>query len=119
MSIRQCYEGLLPTQKIMKREILLSVFFLIFSLSCFDNQNAKRNLENSKRLKLGMSFRSAIEIMGDPKEVRIIKNNQDFNYNSPQDSIYAFYYESPTGASGGVEFYSDSLIVLEIFNDLD
>lgn len=103
----------------MKREWFLGVFFLILAFGCFDNQNAKRNLENSKKLRLGMDFKSAIEIMGDAKEIRKIKNNRNFNYDSPLDSIYSFYYESPTGASGGIEFYSDSLKVLRIFNDLD
>ncbi|PRP65892.1 hypothetical protein BST86_01695 [Nonlabens agnitus] len=66
-----------------------------------------------------MNFSDAINIMGDPMKIRTVKNHSNLDYNSELDSIYIFYYEVPFASSGGVEFYTDSLKILKVFNELD
>lgn len=104
----------------MSKDKNIIVFWMILILSCQPVQKKeKENFENSKKLRIGMDFKIAVEIMGEADEIRTIKNERIFGYDSTLDSIYSFYYEVPIGTSGGIEFYSDSLKVLKIFNDMN
>ena len=98
---------------------ILGIIFLFLMLSCFDNTKDNQNLENSKKLKTGMSFNEAIVIMGQPISVKKTKNNSFYNYDTKLDSIYEFFYGRPTGASSGILFKTDSVKILKVYNKLD
>ena len=54
---------------------------------------AKKNVENVKKIEIGMTKESVLEIMGIPDNARK-------SFLNPVDSMY--YYEPPFGASEGI-----------------
>ena len=99
------------------RNTIIILYTLMMS-SCFDDSLAQRDVENSKKLKIGMSFSKAIEIMGQPIDMTKVNKNR-FSHKTDKDSIYIFYYRRPEWASSGVSFDTDSLTILVIRNKLD
>ena len=77
--------------------LLVFGFFYIFKLSP-RARNAWRNVENSKKIKVGMTVSEVNLIMGSPYSARKSWENKT-------DSI--FYYEPPFGASDGIRIYVD------------
>ena len=102
----------------MKRKVSILLCLFLF-LNCFDQKKEKENFKNSQRLQVGMPFAEALSIMGEPDGIKGIENNPIYKYNTSLDSIYIYYYTPPTGSSSGIEFYTDSLKVIKVYNQLD
>lgn len=71
-------------------------FYIFFTPSAL---KAKKNVENLKQIKIGMSKENVLSIMGVPDNKRISFLNQT-------DSMY--YYEPPFGASEGIYIQFDT-----------
>jgi hypothetical protein len=87
---------------IMIRHCLLKILFGIFYLSIGCNGSSdtiEKNIQNAKKLKLGMALDDALKIMGEP---HIIKEHANYK------GIFDYYYESPFGASDWIYFSIDS-----------
>ena len=72
----------------------LAAFYLMYFTPSANR--ARKNVENSKRLKMGMSKKEVLMIMGEPQERRIYLLE-------PRDSIYD--YDPPFAASSGINIY--------------
>lgn len=59
----------------------------------------EKNIQNSHKLRLGMTLDDALKVMGEPYEIK-----EHANYKG----IYDYYYESPFGASDWIYFSIDS-----------
>lgn len=78
--------------------VIVSIsYFLILIYAHFSPNSirAKRNVENSEKIKIGMSRDQVLEIMGSPDEVYISYYNTD--------SVY--FYEPPLLSSDGIEIF--------------
>lgn len=76
------------------------IFHIFFSPSAY---KARKNVENVKRIEIGMPKKEVLRIMGLPDNKRLSFLNQI-------DSMY--YYEPPFGASEGiyVQFSTDNTV---------
>lgn len=78
--------------------VLLGIFYL--SIGCNGSSDAiENNIQNAKKLNLGMTLDDALKIMGEP---HIIKEHANYK------GIFDYYYESPFGASDWIYFSIDS-----------
>ena len=64
----------------------------------------EKNIENSQKLRVGMTLDEALKIMGEPHTVKVY-NKKHPKYNS---IITTYYYESPFGASDWIHFRIDT-----------
>jgi hypothetical protein len=72
---------------------LTACYLAYLSPSAFQ---ARRNVENSKRIKIGMSKTEVLKIMGEPQDRRVYALK-------PTDSVY--FYMPPFAASSGINIY--------------
>lgn len=59
----------------------------------------EKNIQNSQKLRVGMTLDEALKVMGEPYEIK-----EHANYKG----IYDYYFESPFGASDWIYFSIDS-----------
>lgn len=80
--------------------VIVSIsYFLILLYAHFSPSGirAKRNVENSEKIEVGMSKGQVLEIMGNPDEAYVSYYNID--------SVY--FYEPPLLSSDGIEIFID------------
>ncbi len=94
----------------MKRVIFLVVilflFGLFFVLNNTDQDNGLVNIQNMKRVNIGMDTTKVLVIMGKPSEKRYLKGELFYDYETPNgqslqcqiifDSFGKVIYKSPT-----------------------
>lgn len=86
----------------MRRLYFSVIIFGIIGLliSCGGSTDRiEKNVQNSQKLKVGMTLKEALDIMGEPYEMK-----EHANYKG----IFDYYYESPVGASDWIYFSVDS-----------
>lgn len=87
------------------RRILLFSLISIIALLCFyifqtpSAHKARKNVENVKKIKIGMKKEDVLTIMGEP-------DNRRISFLNSIDSMY--YFEPPFGASEGIYIQFDS-----------
>lgn len=79
-------------------KLLFGIFYLSIGCNCSSGK-IEKNVQNAKRLKVGMTLDEAVQIMGEPY---LIKEHANYK------GIYDYYYESPFGASDWIYFAIDS-----------
>jgi outer membrane protein assembly factor BamE (lipoprotein component of BamABCDE complex) len=86
--------------RVIKFKFLLFSFTIIFlAIACSNASQIEQNIQNAKKLKVGMALDEALQIMGKP---HIIKEHANYK------GVYDYFYESPFGASDWIYFEVDS-----------
>lgn len=91
----------------MKKLYFLLVIVTIVNLliGCGGSSDRiEKNIQNSQKLRVGMTLDEALEIMGEPHEVRNYSQKHP-KYKSPTT---VYFYESPIGASDWIYFEVDT-----------
>lgn len=81
--------------------IILLPIFCIFLACNGKPEQIENNVQNSQKLMEGMTLEEALDIMGEPYEVREFPDYQG-------KAIDRYYYESPYGTSDWIHFSVDS-----------
>lgn len=86
-------------------------FFLVIAtivnllISCGGSSDRiEKNIQNSQKLRVGMTLDNALKIMGKPYTVKVYDKKHP-KYNS---IVTTYYYESPFGASDWIHFRVDT-----------
>jgi hypothetical protein len=82
--------------------LLLAIGNLL--IACGSSDRIEKNIQNSQKLRVGMTLEEALRIMGEPHEVRTYSQIHPI-YHSPTT---VYFYESPIGASDWISFEIDT-----------
>lgn len=77
------------------RYVLLFILILGVSWFQYDQFQPKRNHQNTKQIRLGMTAEEVIQIMGQPEEKNLV-------IGSRVEAESTFQYQAPFGSSDGI-----------------
>ena len=93
------------------RYIILILVLVLFAWFQYDQVEPKRNHQNAKQIRLGMTAEEVIQIMGQPEEKNLVNG-------SKVEAESTYQYKAPFASSEGIEiFFDEEGKVIHVVNE--